>query len=151
VACVGDELPLTGEGAVELFEHGIERVGEFPQFVVWSLQGDALGQVLLTGRAGSCGEPVHRSQDASGKDPADDRREDNGRGKRDQRVLQQMRERDVTLVLRALLLGGLDALGKLALVGLGAHKLGLALLHDALRSAAGGSRLAIPRDPQLRH
>ena len=75
MACVGDELPLAGERAVEPFEHGVEGVGEFAQLVARALQRDALGQVLFACRAGGGGEPVHRPQDASRDDPARDRGE----------------------------------------------------------------------------
>jgi hypothetical protein len=92
MACVGDELPLAGEGAVEPSEHGVEGVGELTQLVARSLQSDALGQVLLTCRAGSCGEPVHRPQDASGGDPARDRGEQCDAGQAEQRVGQQVGE-----------------------------------------------------------
>ena len=116
MACVGDELPLAGERAVEPFEHGVEGVGELTQLVARALQRDALGQVLLTCRAGSCGEPVHRPQDASGDDPARDRGEQRDAGQAEQRVGQQVGER------RAALRGGagLDTVG--------IHR--AALLHD---------------------
>ena len=102
MAGVGDELPLAGERAVEPFEHRVEGVGEFAQLVARALQGDALGQVLLAGRAGSGGEPVHRPQDAPGDDPARGRGEQRGAGQAEQRVGQQVGER------RAALRGGAD-------------------------------------------
>ena len=117
MACVGDELPLAGERAVEPFEHRVEGVGELAQLVARALQGDALGQVLLTCRAGSCGEPVHWPQDAPGDDPARGRGEQCDAGQAEQRVGQQVGER------RAALRGGagLDTVG--------IHR--GALLHDA--------------------
>ena len=107
MAGVGDELPLAGERAVEPFEHRVEGVREFAQLVAGALQSDALGQVLLTRRAGSCGEPVHRPQDAPGDDPARGRGEQCGAGQAEQRVGQQVGER------RAALRGGagLDTVG----------------------------------------
>ncbi len=107
MACVGDELPLAGERAVEPFEHRVERVGELTQLVARALQSDALGQVLLTCRAGSRGEPVHRPQDASGDDPARDRGEQCGAGQAEQRVGQQVGERRAALRRGA----GLDTVG----------------------------------------
>ena len=107
MAGVGDELPLAGERAVEPFEHRVEGVGELTQLVARALQGDALGQVLLTGRAGGRGEPVHRPQDASGDDPARDRGEQRDAGQAEQRVGQQVGERRAALGRGA----GLDTVG----------------------------------------
>ena len=97
MARVGDELPLAGEGAVEPLEHGVEGVGELAQLVARSLQSDALGQVLLACRARSRGESVHRPQDASGDDPARDRRKQRDAGQGEQGVGQQMGERRAAL------------------------------------------------------
>jgi hypothetical protein len=72
-------------------------VGELAQFVARALQGDALGQVLLTCRAGRCGEPVHRPQDASGDDPARDGSEHGDADQGEQRVDQQVGERGAAL------------------------------------------------------
>ena len=107
MACVGDELPLAGERAVEPFEHRVEGVGELTQLVARALQGDALGQVLLTCRAGSRGEPVHRPQDAPGDDPARGRGEQCDAGQAEQRVGQQVGERRAALCRGA----GLDTVG----------------------------------------
>ena len=90
MAGVGDELSLAGERAVEPFEHRVEGVGELTQLVARALQSDALGQVLLTGRAGGCGQPVDRPQYASGDDPARDRGEQRDPGQTEQRVGQQV-------------------------------------------------------------
>jgi hypothetical protein len=133
MACVGDELPLAGEGAVEPFEHHVEGVGELTQLVTRALQSEALGQVLLTCRAGSCGEPVHRPQDAPGDDPPRDRGEEYGAGQAEQRVGQQVGERRAALRSGA----GLDTSG--------IHQ--GALLHDV--GAARLRRLEAPRERLL--
>jgi hypothetical protein len=134
MACVGDELPLAGERAVEPFQHRVERVGELAQLVARALQSDALGQVLLTCRAGSRGEPVHRPQDAPGGDPARDRGEQCGAGQAEQRVGQQVGER------RAALCGGAG----LDTVGIERRALG----HDA-GAALGPGRRGAMRDRLL--
>jgi hypothetical protein len=63
---------------------------------------------------------MHRAQRPPGEDPAQDRREGDNHPKRDQRILQQMRQGGVTLVLRAQLLEGRVALGEEGVVGMAA-------------------------------
>ena len=50
------------------------------------------------------GDPVHRAQRPPGEDPTEDGGEGDDRAKRDQGVQQQVRQGEVTLVLRAELL-----------------------------------------------
>ena len=155
MACVGDELPLAGERAVEPFEHRVEGVGELTQLVARALQSDALGQVLLTCRAGSCGEPVHRPQDASGDDPARDRGEQRDAGQAEQRVGQQVGERRAALCRGA----GLDTVGiqprRTSCMALGATTVCAAAdalrdrLLDRRRDAGGRRAVQGVRDQQV--
>ena len=63
---------------------------------------------------------MYRAQRSPADDPAEDRGEDDDHAKRDQRVLKEMGEREVALVLSALKLEVRVALGKEALIGMGA-------------------------------
>ena len=128
---VGDEALLALERGLEPVEHLVEGLGQFVEFVAGAAQRDPRRQVVLRGGAGGCGDPVHRAQRAPGGDPAEDRSEGDDHGERDQRVLQQMREGDVALVLRALQLEVRVALGKDAVVGMGAQLLGAAPRQEA--------------------
>ena len=89
---------------------------------------------------------VHRAQRSPGDDPAEDRGEDDDHAERDQRVLKEMGEREVALVLRALKLEVRVAFREDALVGMGAQLLGA-----APRQEAGRSLLALPLRLQPRH
>jgi hypothetical protein len=101
VAGVGDELPLAAERAIEPLEHDIEGVGELAQFVARTLQGDALGEVLLGCRPSGVGKTVHRRQDASGGDPTGERGEQDDAGQAEHRVGQQARQGRAALSRRA--------------------------------------------------
>ena len=76
-------------------------------------------------------DPAHRAQRTPGEDPAEDSGHGDDHGNRDQRVLQKVRQGELPLPLRALLLAQMlevrEALGKDALVGMRALRLGLAL------------------------
>ena len=82
---------------------------------------------------------MERAEHAAGDDPAENRGEREYNGEGGQRVLQEMREGDVTLVTRALKLEVRVALGKESIVGVGA-----ALFGAAEREEAGGSLLSLP-------
>jgi hypothetical protein len=98
--------------------------------------------------AGGRADQVHRAQRPPGEDPAEDRGQGDDHGQRDQRVLQQVGQGEVTLVLRALLLKVGDALGHGVLVGVGSWLLGQALRRDASRNVAPGRRrLRLARRP----
>jgi len=60
MARVGDELRWLVTRGSSRSSMGVERVGDSRSSSGAALQGDALGQVLLTCCAGSCGKPVHR-------------------------------------------------------------------------------------------
>ena len=108
-------------------EHFVERLGQFAELVAGARRRDPRRQVVLGRGAGGRGDQVHRAQRPPGEDPAQDRGQGDDHGQRDQRVLQQVGQGEVTLGERALLLEGRalppqigGALGKDALVGIGA-------------------------------
>ena len=136
---VGDEPLLALEGGLEPVEHLVEGLGEFVEFVAGTAQRDPRRQVVFRGGAGGRGDPVHGAQRPSGGDPAEDRGEGDDHGKRDQRVLQEMREGEVALVLRALKLEVRVALGKEAVVGMGAQLLGAAPRQERWPGPAGSA------------
>ncbi len=109
---------LALERGLEPVEHLVEGFGQFVELVARPPQRDARRQVVFRGGAGGCGDPVHGAQRAPGDEPAEDRGEGDDHGQRDQRVLQEVRESDVALVLRALKLEVRVALGKEAGVGM---------------------------------
>ena len=109
---VGDEPLLALERGLEPVEHLVERLGKFVELVAGTAQRDPRRQVVFRGGAGGGGDPVHGAQRAPGDDPAEDRGEGDDHRERDQRVLQEVREGDVALVLRALKLEVGVALGK---------------------------------------
>ena len=119
VGRVRDEPPLSVEGALEPIEHLVERLGKLVELVGRTAQRDPCREIAFRGGAGGCGDPVQRAQHPSRSDPAEDRCEREHDGEGDQRVLQEMREGDVTLVLRALKLEVGVALGNEAVVGVG--------------------------------
>ena len=87
---------------------------------------------------------MHRAQRPSGEDPAKDCGEGDDHRHRDQRVLQQVRQGEVTLALRALLLEVRGALDKDVRVGMGAQFLGPAPRREP-GQITGRRLLAIPR------
>src|SRR5207247_5816609 len=98
----GDEPLLAFEGGLELVEHLVEGLSQFVQLAAGPVQRDTCRQVVFRGGAGGCGDPVHGAQRAPRNDPAKDRGERDDDSKRRQRVLKEMREGEVAMVLRAL-------------------------------------------------
>jgi hypothetical protein len=96
---VGDEPPLALEGRLEPGQHGIEGVGQLAQFVTRATQGDPGGQVVFRRAAGGLGDLLDRSQDPAGGDPPGQRGQQRGRGEREQRVPQQVRQGRFALVV----------------------------------------------------
>ena len=114
---VGDEPLLALERGLEPAEHLVERLGQLAELVAGTCRRDPRRQVVLGRGAGGRRDPVHRAQRPPGEDPAEDRGQGDDHGQRDQRVLQQMRQGEVTLALRALLLEVRGALGQDAASG----------------------------------
>ena len=76
VRCVGREAALALKGAVEAAQHGVERVGELFEFVVGSLQVDAVVQRPFGEAAGGVGDAVHGSERPAGHPPRQPERRD---------------------------------------------------------------------------
>jgi hypothetical protein len=95
---VGDEPLLAFERGLEPAEHLVERLGQFAQLVAGTCRCDPRRQVAFGGGARGIRDLVHRAQRPPGEDPAEDRGEGEDHGQRDQRVLQQVRQGEVTLV-----------------------------------------------------
>ena len=112
---------------------------ELVEFVVRAAQSDPRREVAFRRGSGRGGDSVQRAQYAPGDDPAQDRGEGNNEGERDQRVLQEMREGEVTLMPRALELEVRVALGKQAEVGMVAQ-----FFRSAPSEEAGRSLLTLP-------
>ena len=124
---------LALEGGLEPVEHVVEGLCELPQLVVRTGERDPRRQVVSGGAARCLGDGVDGSQRASGSDPAEDRGQHQGDDERDQRVGQQVREREVPLVLGSLQLEVRRALGQDPVVRSGAVLLGLASRYEGGR------------------
>ncbi len=94
---------------------------------------------------------MQRSQHPSGDDPTEDSGEREDCGERYQRVLQQMREGEIALVLCALKLEVRVALGEQAVVGLAAQLLGAAAREKAGRSLLPLDLRLETRDQDVAH
>src|SRR3984957_15715491 len=114
---VSDEPLLALERGLEPAEHLVKRLGQFAEFVAGPGRRDPRRQVVFGRGAGGRGDLVHRAQRPPGKDPAEDRGQGDDHGQRDQRVLQQIRQGQVTLALRALKLKVRGALSKYVRIG----------------------------------
>ena len=100
--------------------------GQFLKFVAGPPRSDPRRKVAFRRGARGCGDPVHRAQNPPRSEPPENSGEGDDHRKRDQRVLQEVREGDVALVPRALELEVRVALGKESVVGMGAKLLGSA-------------------------
>lgn len=68
VAGVRGEPLLFGDMGFELFEHGVEHVGEFAELVSRAFQADPMGQRSVRGRPGSLRDPRQRREHPAGQD-----------------------------------------------------------------------------------
>ena len=151
MGCVGDEAPLALERGLEPAEHLVEGLGQLAELVAGAAQRDPGQTVVLGCGAGGGGDLLHRAQGPSGRDPAEDRRERDDQGQREERVLQQVREDEGALVLGALELDVGEA-------ALGEDRGGEEGMRTARRRRPGGDAAgagargcALPREPHLRH
>ena len=83
VGGVGGEPLLFGHVGFELFEHGVERVGELAELVVAAVQPDPVGQRAVGGRPRRVRDLAQRCEHAAGEEPASYQAEREQRQQRD--------------------------------------------------------------------